>query len=201
MLRLRIQPPWLPRLINRIIVQHIIWGCFFCFDTLAFLLFRNLHLHGWILLTLPLTAVQLITAGRIYRQVRKNQQFPYLLYGSTAVATILGLIILFLIWKFSTRYGLVGWMHVLAALICMANGWLEWKALQHNELVITAEGIQFPDQWRRLFIPWRKISHAVIKNDVFTLQLVDNRWWQWEISPEQEATVAEVIRFLQEQRS
>jgi len=72
MLRLRIQPPWLPRLINRIIVQHIIWGCFFCFDTLAFLLFRNLHLHGWILLTLPLTAVQLITAGRIYRQVRKN---------------------------------------------------------------------------------------------------------------------------------
>jgi hypothetical protein len=199
MLRLRIQPPWLPRLINRIIVQHLIWGCFFCFDIGAFVLFPYLHLHGWMLLVLPLIGLEIFAAGRIYRQVREIQQFPYTLQLYTAFTSTLGLIIMFFVWKFRTPYALIGVMHLFAVLIRTTSEWLGWKALRHDELVFTAKGIQFPDQWRLLRVPWKSVAHAGVKDDIFTLQLTDNRWWQWEICPDQDSRVSEIIRLLYEQ--
>jgi len=196
MLRLRIHPPWLPRLINRILMHHLIWGCYFFFDVLAFLLFKPLHLSGWIALALPLMILHFHTAGRIYKQGRNKQLFPFARYKFTGILSALALIVLFFVWKFYTPYPLIGWIHLFSAIIAMANGWLEWKALHQDELIFTDEIIQIPDQWRWLRIPWEKIASVVVKDDVLTLQLTDDRWWQWEIGHGQDAAIAELMQVL-----
>lgn len=177
-------------------MHHLIWGCYFFFDVLAFLLFKPLHLSGWIILALPLMMLHFYTAGRIYNQWRNKQLFPFARYRFTSILSAFALIVLFFVWKFYTPYALIGWIHLFSAIIAIANGWLEWKALHQDELIFTDETIQIPDQWKSIKIPWEKIASAVVKDDVLTLQLTDERWWQWEIGPGQDAAIAELMQVL-----
>ncbi|MBX5438315.1 MAG: hypothetical protein IRZ29_02100 [Thermoflavifilum sp.] len=201
MLRLQIHPAWLPRLINRIIVQHLILGCYFLFDALAFALLRPLQLMGWISLVFPLLILHFFAAGRIYRQCRYRQKFPLVWHTILMILSTLALWVLFFIWKRQAAYAFIGWIHLFLGFITLFNGWLEYRALHHTELIFTHEGIQVPDQWRWLRIPWAKIAAVVMKEDVFTLQLTDERWWQWQIQENQENRLNQLRHLLQEHLS
>ncbi|MCL6524100.1 MAG: hypothetical protein K6T34_05500 [Thermoflavifilum sp.] len=197
MLTLRIRPPWLPRLINRIIMQYLLLGCFLCFDVLAFFFFHFLHLQALIIPICGLICIQIIAAARVFRNARRELAFPHKIHLVAEGLSILGLIWLFFVWKSHDSFSFIGWIHLVTALLVLLNAWFEHKALQHQQLIFTEQHIAFPDYWKMIRASWPDIKRVVLNGDIFTLQLNNDRWWQWEICEQQDELIEQLKAWLQ----